>query len=74
MTSIYLFLTVSQSKEEFVANMAIRAIEANVPMKIKASNHESVVLKHRIGGVELSRIARLEGYYKDGVEYSLSAN
>ncbi|MFM9838186.1 MAG: hypothetical protein ACKVOQ_07975 [Cyclobacteriaceae bacterium] len=74
MKAIYLFLTVNQSKDEFVANRAIREIEAKLATQVKEFSDEPVVFKNRIGGAELSRIAKLEGYYKDGVEYSLSAN
>lgn len=58
----------------FVANKSIRAIEVKATAQIKICDHASLDLKSRVYGGQLSRIARLEGYYKNGMEYSLSAN
>ncbi len=74
MKAIYLFLAVHQCKDEFVPNKAIREIEVKVATQVRLFNDEPVILKNRVGGGELWRIARLEGFYKNGVEYSLSAN
>jgi hypothetical protein len=74
MKAIYMFLTINQSSEMFVANKSIRAIEVNTASLIKVCNNASLDLTSQVYSGEVSRIARLEGYYKNGVEYSLSAN
>jgi hypothetical protein len=73
MKAINLFLTANQPKDKFVSNTAIREIEVKMATQLNVFSDEPIFLKNRIGG-ELSRIAKLEGYFKDGVEYSLSVN
>ncbi|NOS55621.1 MAG: hypothetical protein HOP37_05115 [Cyclobacteriaceae bacterium] len=62
------------SKDEFVPNKAIRAIEASMPESNETSYR--TLARETLDSDEniLARIARLEGFYKGGIECSLSEN
>jgi hypothetical protein len=62
MEAIAKFLTLTPSKDEFVPSKFMRALEASL--------HNDELDEHS----QLLRIATLDGFYKDGVEYSLSVN
>jgi hypothetical protein len=74
--SMHQLLAINSTRDEFVPNKTIRAIEASL---LDCTNEKSycqiLVLKnHRSDQSLITRIARLEGFYKGGIECSLSEN
>lgn len=64
MNTLHQLLVKNLTKDEFVSNLAIRALEAETPLIVKKDNDQNI----------LARIARLEGFYIGGIECSLSEN
>jgi hypothetical protein len=69
MNSLTLLLSLNLTKDEFIPNKKIRAIEASQTsychLEIESDENDQNIL---------ARIARLEGFYKNGIECSLSEN
>jgi hypothetical protein len=75
MNSTRQLLSMSYTTDEFVPNKTIRAIEASIPQFAKTCYSLTMALESQYSNRSLlTRIARLEGFYKDGIAISLSEN
>jgi hypothetical protein len=74
--SMHQLLAIKTKSDEFVPNKTIRAIEASLLDFTRETSYcQILVLKNQHSDQSLlTRIARLEGFYKGGIECSLSEN